>query len=592
MLKTTIAWIIALTICAKVGLVEAQTTVVASDNFNRANGPIGANWTDTLAAGGSFIITNDVVTVDTEEQHIEAFWSANSFSDDQYSQISLSSIGPWTGVILRGDAGLDPVWTNPPSGSQFYLGFVFGPNDYRIYHWINNAYYQETVGTTETWQVGDTLRLAVSGSVEPLVTMYRNGNPVLLWLVTDAADVKTSGSPGIGIYSRAGAGLTLDNWEGGNLNPDTNAPSVPGNLAASAVGPNQINLSWLSSTDDVGVVGYEVERSQGAGSTNFFLLDLSVGTNYVDANGTTRYTMYTTNSALLVPGATYNYVVMALDAAGNLSGSNMVTATTPIPPLPVISAIPDQTTLAGISVGPFPFFISDPGVDPSLLTAFATSSNTNLVPAGNLTVFNINGTSQALTIIPVDGQSGTSTITVTASNGVNSTNTTFLLTVNPPGGGTDVFANTNMVVIPSFGAAAPYPATINVTGEVGTITNVTVTLHGMSHSNPGDVNVLLVGPGGQTVVLMSDTVGNNPMTDLTFTLSDQAYYPLPPSSPCWMAPFSPPILPRTTRTRHMRSRCQHPSRRTAQSWGHLTGSRPTERGHCMCQMVDLMLADR
>ena len=449
--------IIALTICAKVGLVEAQTTVVASDNFNRANGPIGANWTDTLAAGGSFIITNDVVTVDTEEQHIEAFWSANSFSDDQYSQISLSSIGPWTGVILRGDAGLDPVWTNPPSGSQFYLGFVFGPNDYRIYHWINNAYYQETVGTTETWQVGDTLRLAVSGSVEPLVTMYRNGNPVLLWLVTDAADVKTSGSPGIGIYSRAGAGLTLDNWEGGNLNPDTNAPSVPGNLAASAVGPNQINLSWLSSTDDVGVVGYEVERSQGAGSTNFFLLDLSVGTNYVDANGTTRYTMYTTNSALLVPGATYNYVVMALDAAGNLSGSNMVTATTPIPPLPVISAIPDQTTLAGISVGPFPFFISDPGVDPSLLTAFATSSNTNLVPAGNLTVFNINGTSQALTIIPVDGQSGTSTITVTASNGVNSTNTTFLLTVNPPGGGTDVFAQHEHGCDPIFwcGCAVP-----------------------------------------------------------------------------------------------------------------------------------------
>ena len=87
--------------------------------------------------------------------------------------------------------------------AQFYMGFVFGPNDYRIYHWINNAYYEETVGTTETWQTNDVLRLEISGSVEPLVTMYRNGNPVLLWLITDAGDVKTSGSPGICIYSRS-----------------------------------------------------------------------------------------------------------------------------------------------------------------------------------------------------------------------------------------------------------------------------------------------------------------------------------------------------------------------------------------------------
>ncbi len=90
-----------------------------------------------------------------------------------------------------------------------------------------------------------------------------------------------------------------------------------------------------------------------------------------------------------------------------------------------------------------------------------------------------------------------------------------------------MFANTSNIVIPSNGTATPYPSTINVSGEAGTITNVAVTLHGMSHSYPGNVNVLLVGPGGQAVVLMSDTVGGYPMTDLTFTLSDQAYYPLP-----------------------------------------------------------------
>ena len=71
------------------------------------------------------------------------------------------------------------------------------------------------------------------------------------------------------------------------MTPDTNAPTAPAGLVATGVSPSQINLSWTSSTDDIGVVGYRIERSQGAGSTNFFLLDLTIGTNYSDANLTT-----------------------------------------------------------------------------------------------------------------------------------------------------------------------------------------------------------------------------------------------------------------------------------------------------------------
>ena len=504
---------VAMLFCVNVSSLEAQTTEVASDDFNRPDGPIGTNWSYTIASQplGSFSITNGLVVATLPTNHIEAYWSANSFSPDQYSQASLSSLGPFTGVILRADNGYDPIWTNPPSGSQFYMGFVFAPNDYRIYHWINNAYYQEVAGSTETWQTNDILKLEISGSVTPLVTMYRNGNPVLMWLCTDPGDVKTTGNPGLCMYSRTDDLLSIGPWEGGNLDPDTNAPTVPANLTASAVGMADIELSWTSSTDDVAVAGYLMERSQGVGSTNFYLLDTPTGTNYSDANSITRYVgmyPYTPGAASLLPGTTYNYRLRATDAAGNFSGySAVVSATTPVPPLPTISPIPDQTTLVGISVGPFPFFITDPGVNPSLLTATASSSNTNLVPNENLVIVDVSGTTQALVITPVDGQTGTSTITITASNGFNSTNISFLLTVNPPGNGTDVFTNTSNIVIPSSSTATPYPSTINVSGEVGTITNLTVTLQGMSHTYPGNVNVLLVGPGGQAVVLMSDTVG-------------------------------------------------------------------------------------
>src|SRR5438093_11641326 len=40
--------------------------------------------------------------------------------------------------------------------------------------------------------------------------------------------------------------------------PDTQAPTVPGSLAATAASGSQMNLSWTASTDNVGVTGYPV----------------------------------------------------------------------------------------------------------------------------------------------------------------------------------------------------------------------------------------------------------------------------------------------------------------------------------------------
>ena len=66
------------------------------------------------------------------------------------------------------------------------------------------------------------------------------------------------------------------------------------------------------------------------------------------------------------------------------------------------------------------------------------------------------------------------------------------------------------------GRAAPYQAAITVPGGLGPVTDVDVTLNGLSHSYTGDLQLALVGPGGQSVLLMSD-VGEDPVVgDLTF----------------------------------------------------------------------------
>lgn len=75
----------------------------------------------------------------------------------------------------------------------------------------------------------------------------------------------------------------------------------------------------------------------------------------------------------------------------------------------------------------------------------------------------------------------------------------------------NVFTNNSPIVIPLNGNANPYPSSISVSGLTppGNITNVVVTLKGVTHSRPSDLDILLVGPGGQHCELLSDA-GNTP----------------------------------------------------------------------------------
>jgi fibronectin type 3 domain-containing protein len=96
---------------------------------------------------------------------------------------------------------------------------------------------------------------------------------------------------------------------------DTTPPSAPTNLTPSVSG-GTVNLSWNASTDDVGVVRYDVYRSTTPGFTP------GPGNRIAQPSGTSY-----SDSSISVLG-TYYYKVQAEDAAGNLSpSSNEVPAT-------------------------------------------------------------------------------------------------------------------------------------------------------------------------------------------------------------------------------------------------------------------------
>jgi subtilisin-like proprotein convertase family protein len=85
-----------------------------------------------------------------------------------------------------------------------------------------------------------------------------------------------------------------------------------------------------------------------------------------------------------------------------------------------------------------------------------------------------------------------------------------------------VFANPAPITLADFSAATPYPSSIEVSCVPSPITQLTVTLTNLSHTYDSDIDILLVGPAGQTVMLMSDVGDGNPINNATLQFSDAA----------------------------------------------------------------------
>jgi uncharacterized repeat protein (TIGR01451 family) len=103
-------------------------------------------------------------------------------------------------------------------------------------------------------------------------------------------------------------------------------------------------------------------------------------------------------------------------------------------------------------------------------------------------------------------------------------------------------ANGNTIIIPDHGAASLYPSTIHVSGLTGVVTKATVTLNGLTHSFPRDVNVLLVSPTGGKALLMSHAGGGHGITNLTLTFDDAGAAPLPATTQISAGIYQPSIF--------------------------------------------------
>lgn len=181
------------------------TANLASDNFNRANGSLGPNWTD-ITDGGLAISSEQVVGTNAGSNSGD-IRTAESYASDQYSQIQITSVqlsgGQWIGPAVRAQNG----------GQSLYTG---------IYYWNSgNPLLMLFKRSSGTWTqlgssyasgalaAGTQLQLSVIGST---LTFSENGTAVIA-----ASDTSlTDGAPGIIAYGTPTAG----DWAGGD-NPSS-----------------------------------------------------------------------------------------------------------------------------------------------------------------------------------------------------------------------------------------------------------------------------------------------------------------------------------------------------------------------------------
>ena len=232
----------------------------------------------------------------------------------------------------------------------------------------------------------------------------------------------------------------------------------------------------------------------------------------------------------------------------NITG-NLGSGTTSLSSIVFIAGNPNAIAVGGVN-GVFRMATNNPGVwnqfgsgmsnapvydmdydvfDDTLVATAIGRGTWKLTPAGNL------GPLPTLSINDVsvtEGNAGTTnavfTVTLTPAS-AGTVNVSYATSNGTATDGNNTLTNASAITIPSGGNASPYPSTIVVSGLTGTITQVKAKLTGFSHTYTQDVDVLLVGPGGQSVVLMSDVGSSSESINIDLTFDDSGAA-LPPDS--------------------------------------------------------------
>lgn len=174
-----------------------------TDNFNRANGGLGANWTALTDANvtDTLTIVSNAVTGTAINLDSASYWSADTFQNDQYSQCVVAG-------TLGGD-NMGPTVRNQATGTKRYE-YDGGVSSGQTLYYYDGATGWNTLASSGGITNGDTLRLEVTGTS---LVCKDNGSQTLT--ATDAT--LSSGAPGMHANPQFTTNCNMDDWLGGPI---------------------------------------------------------------------------------------------------------------------------------------------------------------------------------------------------------------------------------------------------------------------------------------------------------------------------------------------------------------------------------------
>jgi hypothetical protein len=270
--------------------------------------------------------------------YVPSIWLACSKTTTCTSWRSNTQYGPDTEVwarlsVLPGDNNQLRLYARMQQpGTATYDGYMLRPNqlpgtDQILFERVDNGAFVNLLTVNQEFAAGDVFLLRVQG--QTLEAWRHDGTSwSRLGFVNDST-YAGAGYVGVGLRGTTGRADDFGARTMGAPPPDTEPPSAPGVLSATAFGASQIDLSWQPATDNVGVAQYRIERCQSTSCTSFAEIASTAATSYSDSG--------------LSASSDYSYRVRAEDAVPNLGAySNEASATTsalpPLEPLPTLDS--------------------------------------------------------------------------------------------------------------------------------------------------------------------------------------------------------------------------------------------------------------
>ena len=340
----------------------------------------------------------------------------------------------------------------------------------------------------------------------------------------------------------------------GTLSGNASDPNSQALTFSKVSGPSWLSIAangTLSGTPqlaDLGLNRWAVQVSSSGGTdTAILLIDVTApgpnppsGLSYSSPPVYTKGTVIQNLSPSASGGGVVRYAVtpklpngLTMNSiTGLISGTPL--APTPATPYTITATNPDGSSTTSLNITVIDIapsaltYSSNPAtyrIDQPITLNAPTNSGGAVVsyavspalPAGlalNPTTGIISGTPTAF--------STSANYTITATNTGGSTTAQLNIAVEEGG-----YRNSALITINDLASASPYPSEIVVPATPGTITRVTVTIYGLTHERQNDLDILLVGPLGQKVLLMSDVGAGASVANVNLTFDDAAAVFLP-----------------------------------------------------------------